>query len=461
VILFTKVPRPGLVKTRLIGKDGRPSGEDVSLLYESLLHDTLLSIVQFRRRVQVSLIVAFTPEDGESEMRRIVSEHLSDADYVVQEGSSVTERVRCALKRAFETGYDAVCLVPGDHPDLEESLLGEAFRHLSGGEPSVVVGPTFDGGAYLLGFNRNSYHDIDFSLEDTHLVCASLALASRAKGILVFFLENRRDIDSWEDARTLLGTARYAHTRTYAFLRSFHVPDSEEETGPKISVVVPTLNEERMIGSTLASLDRQELKDFEVIVVDGCSSDRTLEEVWGEADKIVIVRNPLRQRQENAGAMAARGEVLLFLHADTRPSPTVLKSVAASLERPSVVGGSCRVSFGTGGPKDSLLSALSTCGGRLLGIHGISSAFFVRRSAFLSVGSFREDVMEEGVDLQKRLSKFGVFVTLNDSVWCSARRFKGRAGTVPVMAVWIASVLLTWIGLHFTWVEKRLWRSVR
>ena len=196
---------------------------------------------------------------------------------------------------------------------------------------------------------------------------------------------------------------------------------------------------------------------FEIIVVDGGSRDESVNTAWGRVDKIVFVEKPSRKSQENAGALGAEGDILLFLHADMTVPPTLISSVVRSLESSSVLGGSCRVVFGGRGARVEFLSSLRLCGSRLLRVHGISSGFYVRRPVFETAGGFRLTVMEEAVDLRRRVSSLGSFVTLDEICTTSDRRF-GGGRFFPVLALWVGTVLLTMAGLHFTSIEKKLWR---
>src|SRR5687768_13167550 len=99
----------------------------------------------------------------------------------------------------------------------------------------------------------------------------------------------------------------------------------------KISVIIPVLNEEKTIAATLAAL--MALNPHEVIVVDGGSVDRT-HEISAGTGATVITGARGRARQMNAGAQQATGDILLFLHADTRLPPTAFGDIAAVLKDP-------------------------------------------------------------------------------------------------------------------------------
>jgi glycosyltransferase A (GT-A) superfamily protein (DUF2064 family) len=461
LILFTKVPTPGSVKTRFINQVGGLSEEQAASLYLCLLQDTLVAAANLAKKRAFSLIVSFAPREDKGLIQEIVMPYFGTADYIPQVASSVTENVRNAFHYALNRGYRAASLIPGDHPDLDGDLLAQSFEYLTDwaddAVPRAVLGPTCDGGAYLLGFNTNGFSRIRFSLENTFLVCASIINGARDQGIRYSILDNRSDIDDWEDIKRFLGKPGYEHTKTYSFLQKLPLHASSSEMR-SLSIIIPTLNEEQNIGDALASLESQTDQDFETILVDGNSSDSTIHRALGRVDKIVLVNHPSRKRQENIGAMGARGSTLLFLHADMKLPNTLVADIAASLKDPLVIGGSSPVTFDGRGFKYRCLDALRDCGSRLLHIHGISSAFYVRSSMFFAAGGFREGVMEEAVDLVRRLTGNGKFITLNRVCVSSARRFKKHSFGF-VTALWIMTVFLTVVGFHVTWLENKFWRG--
>ncbi|MCL5427597.1 MAG: glycosyltransferase family 2 protein, partial [Candidatus Marsarchaeota archaeon] len=93
---------------------------------------------------------------------------------------------------------------------------------------------------------------------------------------------------------------------------------------PEISVVVPAVNEERYIGYMFEGLSRQVFRNFEVIVVDGNSTDKTRDIARANGAKVIIEKRRGIGRARNVGAMTARGRIIVFIDADTKPSPTFL-----------------------------------------------------------------------------------------------------------------------------------------
>eukprot|EP00927_Polykrikos_kofoidii_P026996 TRINITY_DN23913_c0_g1_i1.p1 TRINITY_DN23913_c0_g1~~TRINITY_DN23913_c0_g1_i1.p1 ORF type:complete len:277 (-),score=42.88 TRINITY_DN23913_c0_g1_i1:431-1261(-) len=176
-----------------------------------------------------------------------------------------------------------------------------------------------------------------------------------------------------------------------------------------VSVIVPTLNEESGLPQVLAALSRLEPPAREVIVADAASTDNTVN-VARAANASVICSRPGRAWQMNAGAMIAKGEVLLFLHADTLLPPGALKAVLRVLEDPAVLGGCFQLRF-DGEEKSFTLRVWGLCTRlwvlrtpRL--VYG-DRAIFVRTSVFKSLGMYKEWPLLEDVDFAMRLAGSG------------------------------------------------------
>ena len=145
-----------------------------------------------------------------------------------------------------------------------------------------------------------------------------------------------------------------------------------------LSVIIPTLNEEHVLGSTLESVLRA-APGGEIVVADGGSHDETLAVARGVPGVRTISAPRGRGPQMNAGAGAATGDVLLFLHADTHLPPDAGALVAAALEDSRVVGGSFFLGFDSAHPLLQLFSIASRLNVRWT-TYG-DQAFFFRRAA--------------------------------------------------------------------------------
>src|SRR5688572_22498876 len=143
-----------------------------------------------------------------------------------------------------------------------------------------------------------------------------------------------------------------------------------------ISVVIPVLNEEKTIAANLTTL--MALTPDEVIVVDGGSADRT-REISAQAGATVISCAPGRALQMNCGAQHATGDILLFLHADTRLPPAALPDILAALEDARYLGGRFDVELDGNHWLLKLIGAMINQRSRLTKVGTGDQAIFVRR----------------------------------------------------------------------------------
>jgi rSAM/selenodomain-associated transferase 2 len=189
-----------------------------------------------------------------------------------------------------------------------------------------------------------------------------------------------------------------------------------------ISVVMPTLNEAQALPWTLSALLSQP-GDYEVIVVDGGSQDRTCQIAESFKSVQVIHASRGRASQMNAGAAVAQGEWLLFLHADTCLPESALVRLNAMEADETIQAGGFRHRFGG---TDWRLRAISWLDNvrceRSRVIYG-DQALFVRRSLFRAIGGFPEQPILEDVAICERLLPHTRPMLLDASVTTDARKF--------------------------------------
>ncbi len=203
----------------------------------------------------------------------------------------------------------------------------------------------------------------------------------------------------------------------------------------RVSVIVPTLDEESVIVPTLEAVRRGAGADDELLVVDGGSSDRTVE-LAGAAGAVVLHAARGRGRQMNAGAAAARGDVLLFVHADTLLPDGYRDELERVLEDPAVRWGRFDVSFDEGGPLLRWIARLISWRSRLFRSATGDQAIFVRSDDFESVGAYREELLFEDVDLARRLRACGGMGIPPSRVVTSARRWRRRGVWATTLRMW-------------------------
>jgi rSAM/selenodomain-associated transferase 2 len=196
---------------------------------------------------------------------------------------------------------------------------------------------------------------------------------------------------------------------------------------PRISIVIPVLNEEAQIGAQLEALGG--LVGFhEVIVVDGGSQDRTRGLVLADPSCRLIVGERGRGPQMNAGARASTGDVLLFLHADVRLPPDAASVITEAFTNSRVVAGAFRTrTVADSRPRWSAVwLRIADLRSRYTGIPYGDQALFVRRDVFDQAGGFPSQPLFEDVELSRRLRTLGRIQTVRATVRVSGRRFLAR-----------------------------------
>src|SRR5499433_595900 len=194
-----------------------------------------------------------------------------------------------------------------------------------------------------------------------------------------------------------------------------------------VSVIIPVLNEESRIVEQLESLSAVP-GIHEVIVVDGGSSDRTVELVRAIPRARLVAAAAGRASQMNAGARVASGDVLLFLHADVRLPPHAMRWISEALSEPAVVAGAFRTWTVTEGSRTWLapLIHLADLRSRYSALPYGDQALFVRADVFRQVGGFPEQLLMEDLELSRRLLRLGTVRVVPAEVRVSGRRFLSR-----------------------------------
>ncbi|HKN88087.1 MAG TPA: TIGR04283 family arsenosugar biosynthesis glycosyltransferase, partial [Nitrospiraceae bacterium] len=203
-----------------------------------------------------------------------------------------------------------------------------------------------------------------------------------------------------------------------------------------ISIIIPTFNEEKALPATLRRV-RETEGNYEIIVVDGGSQDQTQALVRANAHLRLLTARKGRASQMNAGAAAARGEWLLFLHADTLLPEGVLKQLHEFEGDPSIQAGGFLHQFSGHDWRLRLISWLDNVRCRRTRIMYGDQAMFVRRGLFQQLGGFPDQPILEDVAFGERLVRIARPVLLSPPVMTDPRKFVS-------MGVWrsLARVIL-------------------
>lgn len=204
---------------------------------------------------------------------------------------------------------------------------------------------------------------------------------------------------------------------------------------PPLSIIIPTLDEAEGIAATLAALQPLRARGCEVIVADGGSADGTAELARPLADTVVAAPRG-RARQQNAGAAAATGDVLLFLHADTRLPAAADRLVLDGLGRTGRGWGRFGVRLTGRHPLLRVIERMMGIRSRLTGIATGDQAIFVRRDWFRDAGGFPGIPLMEDVALSGTLKRRGRPLCLRAAVVTSSRRWESRGVWRTMLLMW-------------------------
>ncbi len=215
---------------------------------------------------------------------------------------------------------------------------------------------------------------------------------------------------------------------------------TDRRTDIPVSVVIPALNEAESVAAAVRSA--REAGADEVIVVDGGSGDGTREAARNAA-AAVLLSSPGRALQMNAGAEAACGEILLFLHADTTLPESAIAALRKTMERDDVLGGAFPVRLLVSPAAPRLRRAALRLTARMIGVRARlfraytgDQAIFLRRDTFLEIGRYPEIPLMEDVELSRRLVRRGKTVLLPVPVTTSARRWESNGTARTILLMW-------------------------
>ncbi len=428
ICVFAKPPVPGKVKTRLGAEIGDAYA---AALARAFLKDTwaLVSSLKWARAILA------TTEDTANAFGL-----SGEVNLWLQGDGDLGRRLEHIIQRGLAEA-DCVIAVGADSPGLPERLLVEAHERLA--KTDAVLGPSDDGGFYLIALKRcpsGLFSDLPWSTSTTF---AATRERLKERGMSVCVLDAWFDVDRTEDLerlRSMIGRGELQANETARVLTSFPqgvAPCAPTSPVPRVSVIVPVLNEEAQMGGLLDALDSVP-GIHEVIVVDGASTDCTAELVRGRGGTKLLSTGRGRARQMNAGAEIATGDVLVFLHADVRLPPDAARWIATALADPGVVAGAFRT--WTVAEERRLwlgpLLHLADLRSRYTSLPYGDQALFVRAAVFKQLGGFPDQPLMEDLELSLRLRRVGRIRTVPASVRVSGRRFLAR----PVYYTFLVNV---------------------
>jgi hypothetical protein len=393
LLIFTRFPEPGHVKTRLIPALG-PEGA-ARLQREMTLHT-----VQWARELNRCHGIEFEVRFAGGDVPRMCAEFGDDVRCVPQCEGNLGDR----LATAFADGSSRTIIVGTDCPELSASCVLKAFTALDNHD--VVLGPATDGGYYLIGLNRPAPELFQGIAWGTSSVCAQTQRIAEDRGLSAALLVPLPDVDLPEDL-PVWERVRQSRERIGGHLH--------------VTVVIPALNEGQNLPATLMPLVNR--GDVQIIVVDGGSSDDTC--LVAQRHGVQVVRSaPGRGRQMNAGAAEASGDILLFLHADTRLPDDFSAHVRSALAQPEVAAGAFQLKIS--GPSRGLRCVAwgANLRARFWQLPYGDQAIFVSAATFRQVGGFADIPLMEDIEFIRRVRRHGRIAIAPAAVVTSDRRWQ-------------------------------------
>lgn len=398
LIIFTRFPMPGKTKTRLIPHLGE---EGAAALQRDMTEYTVLQA----RKSGAEIEVRYT---GGSEQQ--MCDWLgTDLVYAEQGEGDLGERMQRSFEESFSTGWKRVIIMGSDCPSNGWINIKGAFQALETHE--CVIGPASDGGYYLIGLaerdHRSRLQQVVGGIDDP---------ASR-------LFQNIE----WGGERVFEQTMKAASGLSVHRLPTLHDVDFPEDIPLKISVVIPTLNEEKHLLQTLEKIRAG--FNVEIIVVDGGSTDETR----------TIVPDALeckdgRAAQQNLGASNASGEIVLFLHADTELPDGWDWIIRKTLTDPSIALGAFSFKIRESFRGRSFIERQTNYRSNVWKSPYGDQGLFMRAADFHSIGRFPNQPIMEDYALVHAARKRGLVITVPEPAITSGRRWQEH-GVVKVTLI--------------------------
>jgi len=402
LIIFTRYPEPGKSKTRLIPALGPEGAAD---LHRRMVEYTLYRARRFTTGSNVPLEIRFAGAN-EGWIKNWLG---PDLRCYPQGDGDIGLRMRRAFDEAFRAGMERVVIVGTDIPGFTEDLAQRALILLR--DFDAVFGPTRDGGYYLIGLKRPIHQLFEAIPWGTEQVLQKSLHVAGDLQLRISLLDLLEDVDRREDLPVWERCVK--------------------EQFPPLSIIIPSLNEEIIIAACLAAT--RNVPNVERIVVDGGSRDRTLE-IARSCGAKVMTSPAGRARQMNSGAESATGDLLLFLHADTRVPEGFADTVRHVLAWPGVVAGAFAFRLDATSLGLRVIERVANWRSRFLQLPYGDQAIFVRSSLFRQLRGYRDLPIMEDFEFIQRLKKTGRIFTAPCPAITSARRWEE-------MGIWKATLM--------------------
>lgn len=405
LVIFCKRPAYGTGKQRIAAALGKSAARECS---ELLLAATLEDAREWRGTVIIS-----PADDGDSEWAAGL---LPGAEVIPQPAGTLGERLRAVERHIRAGGGRKIIFIGTDSPALSAAVLNKAADSLQ--EHDAVFIPARDGGVTLMAASK-PWPDLSRLPWETAKLGAALAAACRAEGFTIRLLPQSYDVDTVSDlqfaARDIAADARPGRRALYRWIERALPPAAD------ISVVVPVLDDLAALEGLLTKLASMD-GIRETVVVDA-GSDQQCQQLCEHHHAIYLTAEACRGRQLRLGAERCGGDILWFLHADSRPATDATDRIHQHLAA-GQDGGYFRFRF-LG--EHSVIKRLLEAGINLrtrVGIPYGDQGLFFRREAYFQTGGFAATPLFEEVGLVRELRQKFRFSEVDAEIGVSPRRWE-------------------------------------
>ncbi len=432
LVVFARYPEVGKCKTRLIAAVGPQGAAD---LHEKMTRHTLAWARQLSRgwsagktgqeEPRATTLPAMQPHvevrfagGNAAGMRQLFGDDLS---YVPQGEGDLGRKMRSAVECHLSAGAKRVVVVGTDCPQLTAPYIRAAYERLN--THSVCIAPAYDGGYTAIGIRC----DAGCSQRETVLNTLFDGIDWGSQRVLNQTVAGLSRIEATFSLLPVLSDVDYPEDLSVWQ----QVASGNALAKPLVSVVIPTLGEEeRLVGV----IERAKAHGRAEVLVVSAGDSRETKRLAAEQQVQLLLADRGRGRQLNLGAEHARGDILVFLHADTFLPEDYVDCIERTLAPPTVAGGAFQLRI------DSLRRSARWVehGVRLrskwLQMPYGDQALFMRRSMFDQLGGFREQPIMEDYEFVRRLRKHGAVALADRHVVTSPRRWH-RVGVVQTTAI--------------------------
>lgn len=408
LIVFTREPAAGKTKTRMMPYYRSGQCADLQL---SFIRD----IYRELRTVDADIIVSYTG----GEPLKLRSVFGDKKDYIEQRGEDLGHRMYYALEDTFALGYEKAVLIGTDIPELRAKSINAAFDKLENSD--VVLGPTADGGYYLIGMKELHREAFDVRHYGESSVLKDTVTSIDKADYGIAFADTYHDMDNREDLagylRRMRNDRRLRTSATGRFIKA----------NATISIIVPIYNEASTIRRMMDQL-MQYRSAAEIIFVDGGSTDDTLKII---DDRFTVLTGAKgRAAQMNLGAEKSSGDILFFLHCDSVLPPRALDEIRDCFADNEY--GCFGVQFASSNFFMFTNRIISNHRAWNRGLPFGDQGIFISRELFFDMGMFPDMPIMEDYEFARRLAASGIKPgKTRHRISTSARRY-GR-GTLSIL----------------------------